>query len=239
MYLSKRGSIWYIWSTDEVTGKKRKISTHTSNKSAALIEFAKFVSTPSTNKQIQSASNKSISELLTEILDTNASMLSAGTLEIYQRALKKFIVIMGDLDLRAITPRHADSFKAARSKEVSPTATNIDLRTLKAAFNIAIRWDYMDRNPFKGIKFIPIPERAPCYFTKEHFIAFAATIKEDWFRNIVEFAVVTGLRRGELVNLRWENVDLQLEVIQVESTATFKSELPPAEPVASEKIAPL
>lgn len=223
MYLSKRGSVWYIWTVDEVTGKKRKISTHTSNKSAALIELAQFVSTASAKKLIPKTPNKTVSEFLPELLESNAPMFSHGTLEIYERAMKKFVGIAGDLDLRAITPRHADSFKAERLKQSSPTTTNIDLRTLKAAFNTAIRWEYMDRNPFKGIKFVPIPERAPSFFTKEHFVAFAATITEDWFRNIVEFAVLTGLRRGELVNLRWENVDMQRGVIQIESTATFKT----------------
>ena len=57
MYLSKRGSVWYIWIVDEVTGKKRKISTHTSNKSAALIELAKFVNTISPQKTASEGSN--------------------------------------------------------------------------------------------------------------------------------------------------------------------------------------
>ena len=187
------------------------------------MELARIVTITSPQKPVPKASNKKVSEFLPELLDTNASMFSHGTIEIYDRAIKNFVNIVGDLDLRAITPRHADRFKAERLKQTSPTTTNIDLRTMKAAFNTAIRWEYMDRNPFKGIKFVPIPERAPCFFTKEHFVAFAATISEDWFRNIVEFAVLTGLRRGELVNLRWENVDMQRGVIQIESTATFKT----------------
>jgi integrase len=68
-----------------------------------------------------------------------------------------------------------------------------------------------------------VPEQSPSYFTKEHFEKFIARLEEEWFKEIVVFAVLTGLRRSEIVNLKWSKVDLQRGILMVESEGNFKT----------------
>ena len=48
-------------------------------------------------------------------------------------------------------------------------------------------------------------------------------IEDDWFKDIVVFAVLTGMRRGEIINLRWEDVDFERRLIQVCNSEEFKT----------------
>ena len=122
-----------------------------------------------------------------------------------------------------ITPRDADLFRTIRSQEVSPVSVNIDLRTLKASFSTAVRWKMLPESPFKGTKLLRIPERPPRYFTKEEFEQLVSVIREQWFKEFVIVAVLTGLRRGELINLRWKNVDLGRRMLLVQSSESFQT----------------
>lgn len=85
----------------------------------------------------------------------------------------------------------------------------MELKTLRAAFSLAIRWKLVSANPFAKIAFMKIPEQQPTYIRKEDFGKLILVIKEQWFKDIVTFAVLTGLRRGEIINLKWKDVDFQ------------------------------
>jgi integrase len=49
------------------------------------------------------------------------------------------------------------------------------------------------------------------------------TIREPLFRKIAPFAAVTGLRRGEFMNLKWERFDLGRKIIHVVNDATYRT----------------
>jgi integrase len=68
-----------------------------------------------------------------------------------------------------------------------------------------------------------VPESSPVFFTKEDFQKLLNVIKQAWLKEAVVFTVLTGLRRGELINLRWQDVDLQRRVLIVQSNPTFKT----------------
>jgi len=107
--------------------------------------------------------------------------------------------------------------------EVSPVTINVELRALRTAFNVAIRWELVEKNPFKGMRLVPVPERTPAFLTKDDFQRLLNVIKENWLRELVVFAVLTGLRRGEALNLRWKHVDFGRRIIQIESDSNFKT----------------
>jgi len=116
-----------------------------------------------------------------------------------------------------------DLFKTDRLKTLSPTTLNIELRTLRAAFYTAVRWKIITDNPFKGVPLVRVPERQPTYFSKEEFQRFIEVISEKWFRDLVIVAVYTGLRRGELLNLRLKDIDFQRKLIHIQSDANFRT----------------
>jgi integrase len=148
---------------------------------------------------------------------------SKTTQTIYRSALHQFSTFINDKPLPAISSKDADQFKVVRMGQVSPVSVNISLKTLKAAFYTALRWDMINKNPFKGVAMMRIPDQAPVYFSKEEFSKFLSIIREDWFRDLVVVGVLTGLRRGELLSLTWADVDFERNLIHVHSSENFRT----------------
>jgi len=144
---------------------------------------------------------------------------------------KKFLAFVGDRDVRSIDARMLDQWKAATIKTVSPTTFNIERRTLQAIFSLAVKWGYMDKNPFREISKVKV-EQKRLFLTDEELTRVFRLIDEDTsaadserrrdynrkFLLFVDFLLHTGLRREESIGLRKENVDLSRGILFVEKT---------------------
>jgi integrase len=229
MFLSKsQNGVYYLWYTNE-QGKRQKVSTRCRYKTDATNFLQAFKSEE--HERAKRARNKPASVFFAEFLEYAKATFAFRTLNIYDATLKHFLALVGDLPLPSVTPKHFDAYKTERlkmlkrgsSETVGPVTVNIELRALRACFNTAFRWKFIPGNPFAGQKLLSVPEQAPVFFTRNDFQRLLSVIKENWLRQVVVFATLTGLRRGELLNLRWQDVDLQRRIIQVQSNPTFKT----------------
>jgi site-specific recombinase XerD len=73
-----------------------------------------------------------------------------NTIRLYNSALKNFIRIIGDKPLNEYRAMDLEHYKSIRLKEVSPTKTNIDFASIKAFFNMAVKWDLLNKNPVQA-----------------------------------------------------------------------------------------
>jgi integrase len=228
-FLSKHSNgTYYLWFDNE-HGKRQKVSTHCKCKTDAVRFLQSF--RKDEYERAKRAKKKQAAVFIKEFLEYAKGNFADRTLIIYRSTLKHFISIIGDLPLLSITPQHFDAYKTERLKTtklrskdtVKPVTVNIELRALRACFNTAYRWKLIPINPFAGQKLVPVPEHLPVFFSKSDFRNLLAVIKEGWLRDTVVFATLTGLRRGEIVNLRWQDVDLKRRVIQIQSNPTFKT----------------
>lgn len=218
MFLAKDpNGYWYIYYNSD-DGKRKRKSTRSKLKSDALKFLQAFKIDPS-----PSAKPLRLSEYVIEFLAYAKLNFAKGTLEIYDGTLRNLQTIINDLPISALTPQHWDTYKTTRIKQVAAATVNIELRTIKATFNTALRWKLIQSNPFSRQPMCSVPESVPIFFTKEDFQIVINKIEETWLKEIVIFAVVTGLRRGEISNLRWQNIDLKNRVLTIESDATFKT----------------
>lgn len=149
--------------------------------------------------------------------------LAPTTVQLYRSAIDKLGDLIGSLPLAKYTPQLAEEFKILRFKQVSPVKVNIDLRTLRAAFNVALTWNLLPDNPFKKCKQLRVLPKRPAYLSMEEFHKLIAVIDREWFKDLVRFAVATMMRAGEIVNLQWNSVDLKRRIIFVENTNEFKT----------------
>ena len=160
-----------------------------------------------------------LSEQLLTHLSTN---LARNTVLLYRSAFKQLIKHVGNLAMDQYTPQMVEDFKTSRLNEVSPVKVNIDFRTLRAAFNIAVNWGIIQENPFRKCKTLRIPSRRPSYLSSEDFQKVLAIIEREWYKDIVRFAISTMMRVGEIVNLTWNSIDLDNRLILVENTKEFR-----------------
>ena len=148
--------------------------------------------------------------------------LRPTTVKLYEEAFRSFLRHRGDRALGTYDSRDLEGFKAERLREVSAAKCNIDFACLKALFYKAVEWEVIQNNPCKGVKLVTIPPQRPAYLTKEECARLVNSIEVPWLRDIVTFAVSTMMRAGEIVNLRWESVDLKKRVILVENTEVHR-----------------
>jgi integrase len=136
------------------------------------------------------------------------------------RALKLFIQhVGGHIRLREVSPRHAESFIASRLRQkLAPATVNKDIRTLKRVFNLAIHpREYLlqGSNPFRSVKPRKHAEKPKRFVAPEEFRALMNAAENDWWRALLTVAYATGLRRGEILNLTWNDIDFAGHCVRV------------------------
>ena len=86
-------------------------------------------------------------------------------------------------------------------------------------FNNCIEKGYIDKNPCAGVKKLNELSRLKTlsYDDIQKLIA-GATNKLT--KSLISFLIYTGCRKGEVLNLKWENVDLKNDVVAIKGTKT-------------------
>jgi len=130
----------------------------------------------------------------------------------------------GDTPLSQITSWHTEKWKAEFRKTHKPNSVNRHLTVLKHIFKKAIEWEHTKNNPAAGVKRLPDEERTR-YLTEEEWEQLLSTCREmtnrPWLPSLVTLATHTGLRRGEFLTLKWENVDLDRKLIIIRQSKSL------------------
>lgn len=93
----------------------------------------------------------------------------------------------------------------------TPVRANRVIEVLRGAFNLAIRWHWREDNPAKGIQKNP-EEKRDRYLDKPKLMALARALDqhhEVMSANAIKFLMLTGARRGEVLNAQWDMFDLE------------------------------
>lgn len=140
------------------------------------------------------------------------------------RHLREFF---GEKCLHEITTLDVEKFKIERLKVVGKNSVNKNLGCLRAMFNKAIEWEFFSgKNPVHNKQFLKLENRRLRYLEK-HEIKRLLSVCPDYLKNIIEFAINTGCRQGEIFNLKWEDVDHRTGLIHLLKTKTGeKREIP-------------
>ena len=165
----------------------------------------------------------SLGEFVERFMTYSEANHAGKTVKLFRSSLNGFSQVANVTCLREINPEHVDRYKTRRLGEVSPASVNVELRMLKSAFSTARRWKLIDSSPFEGIAFAHVPEKAPLFFEIREFQKLVECVQESWLREVVLFAVLTGMRQGEILNLRWADVDLSKRLVRIETGPTFKT----------------
>jgi site-specific recombinase XerD len=162
-----------------------------------------------------------LKNFIPEFLDYSLKHKAPKTFIADKAILKNFMSFAGDRTLDSVNEKLIDKYITHRLETVKKSSVNIELRHLKSAFSKAQNWGCIERNPFKGIKLLTAPENKPRFFNQEQINELLSVIDKQWFKEIFVFAIHTGLRRGEIVNLKWRDVDFDNSTIKVSQDSDF------------------
>jgi len=96
-----------------------------------------------------------------------------------------------------------------------PKGFRVYYRTLKASFNKAADWNYINVNPFVKVKLPKQQKTNPTFINEDQLRLIISNIDVEIVRKFIIVAFKTGMRLSELVNLRWRNVDFENRIITV------------------------
>jgi integrase len=91
---------------------------------------------------------------------------------------------------------------------------------LRSALNTAVKRRLIPYSPADHIELAPENPRRPKPWTLEECQTFLRDIAEDRLANLYHLILFTGMRRGEAIGLRWEDVDLDRALLSVEQQIT-------------------
>jgi len=153
-----------------------------------------------------------LSELTREYAEANKSMKTA---EREQLVFTHLIRILGDIPVCELTPAMIESYKATRTREVSGSTVNFEIRMLNTAINQAkeLNWGKdLPENPFKQLK---LPDAEPPQWLDEEQIQLVLANADAEFKTYLQFLLHTGYRRNEALGVTWEDIDLQKRQILI------------------------
>jgi integrase len=125
-----------------------------------------------------------------------------------QNCLQHLLPCFGTKSLAEITPRGLADYKVLRRNELAaPGTINKELALVRHAFNVAIReWEWCRENPMQKVRLERVHNEIDRWLASEEEARLLAAAP-DWLREIIVFALNTGMRRGEILALRWRDVD--------------------------------
>ncbi len=132
-------------------------------------------------------------------------------------SLKNLLPHFGDMLISKISFRHIEAYKKIRIDQVKPATINRELACLKHIFNIAIKLKVVDENPVKGIKFYK-EQQIEMKILDDDEMKQLVEAASDSLKPIIVIALNTGMRKGEILKLRWNDVDFIENYIFVKET---------------------
>ncbi|MDD5679936.1 MAG: tyrosine-type recombinase/integrase [Candidatus Omnitrophica bacterium] len=136
--------------------------------------------------------------------------------------LRQILEFFGDVYLDEITPVMIENLKAHRLSQGAKQATvNRVLACLRTMLNKAIEWGKLKDTPMKKIKLFKEDNMRTRFLAKEEFERLLDNCPPH-LRNIVICAVNTGMRRNEMLHLKWSDVDFMNKIINVKKTKAKK-----------------
>lgn len=156
-------------------------------------------------------------------LDHAKGRVRARTYQGYEGLIRLYALpALGDLDLDEVSPLHLQSLYASLMNERVPpigagTVLNLHL-VLTQAFGQAVRWGLLDRSPAAGAQ--PPRARRPEPAVVDAALAqkILEAVRGDPLELPVAIAIATGMRRGEILGLRWQDLDENFTVVHVRRT---------------------
>ncbi len=222
MGLYKRGRVW--WMRFSYNGKQIRRPTETTDKKLAEKIYFKVLTQIAEGKwfDIDEGSKRTFEDLVARYEATEFKKLKSWrSVESYLKQLKEFF---GSFAVSQINSAVIEDFKQKRKEAGDQPATIVrKLNILKRIFNLAKkRWLWV-----KDVPSIEMPARADRKRVRHlTFAEFDELLGkcEPWIRGLVIVAAWTGLRKGNILNLKRSQVNIVNRTISIDGEETKNGE---------------
>ncbi|MGD0919591.1 MAG: tyrosine-type recombinase/integrase [Thermodesulfobacteriota bacterium] len=215
MGLYKRGKVW--WMSFVCKGRHYRKSTETEDRKLAqrihdmvrgeIAEGKWFEQLPGEMKTLKEATERYLKRSTQKVTGSRQN----------DRCMSNTLIRFFGLDIpmAQITPSLVSDYKEERIRQnIGSGSINNELNFLSHLFRIGIReWQWVRQNPVKDISREKVIPRHRWLTDEEEEKLLEAC--PGWLRELVVFAVQTGLREDEILSLQWSQIDFTRNTLTI------------------------
>ena len=167
--------------------------------------------------------------LLVHWLPTKANEVKPRTNEFYHYVIKDYIIpCIGKIQLTKLTPIDIQKMMNWVAEQVSNDAANKARRVLYTALEQAVKWQMIPRNPVQAVNRLRVDTKEMKIWSTSEAAQFLDVARGHRLYALFYLAMSTGMRRGELLGLTWQNIQgnvlfVRQTLILVGNKPTFSS----------------
>lgn len=216
----------YVLRYYDETGKRRQETLSTKNKKKAETARAKLERELCMGP-IEPDSMR-LGLFLEDSMMRTGSQIRESTKADYKEAMNSFIETIGNLDYLKVEHRHGERFiRECLDSGMAPATVAKKVRSIKRIFQLAVDRGQLDKSPLARIKQPRTPKKKIRTYTDDECRRILRTSGE--FSKLVRWdimiilALSTGMRKGELLNAVWSDVDFDAQTIDVQAKEDTKN----------------
>jgi integrase len=138
----------------------------------------------------------------------------------YRDKLGKALRTIAITRITELTAPRIQAYIAQRLQEVTPATVAGDIRAISRLLSFARKRGYIDSDPLKQVERPRnISRKLPRFLSKEEIDRLLQVEDEPGIHAAITTAIYAGLRRGELVNLQWQDIDFEKGLIYLRARA--------------------
>jgi integrase len=251
MAVRKRGSIWYYDFTIKKIRYRGSIS-EAQNKQEALRAESKVRTSVFEGKYGKPSGEAQFMEYADKTYLPWAKENKLSFESDYYKVTSMFKEFFGKLCFKQITPMVIERYKRQRMAkpierteggktifiERKPSSVNRELALLSKIFSMAIRDGLTEINPCEKVKRYREDNKRTRYLSleEEKNLLERLTAERAHIRPIVVLAIYTGMRRGEIFNLKWSDVDFARSYIHIGKSKTGRARFIPMTEIVRDEL---
>jgi integrase len=165
-----------------------------------------------------------LTQFIENSLERTGKQIRLSTHNEYQSIMKQFVEVVGNMDYKQIKLLHGERFiQHFIDKGNTPDTVSKKVRTLKRFFNLAVERGQLDENPLRFLKSPRKMKKKVRVYTTEQCKRLIRTSR-DWpdrsgvrWDILILLAMSTGMRKGELLNLTWRDIDFEQQTVTIKA----------------------
>jgi len=171
---------------------------------------------------------KTVSQYAEVFLSSKKVLVKESTYIRYDSIIRNQILpLFGTRDIRSIKVTEIKKWYNYWISERSSATAIYIANTFSAIFKEAFYDEAVEKNPFDYIRRPKKVQGGAKPFSVDTMKLLIESAKDEWFKNFLALSFFTGLRTGEAVALKWEDIDFNSQELEVKRSRRYGKDTTP------------